>query len=98
MLTKKEALELVSRELQSRSSPQELWVVIDKQTIERSFGWVFFYESKAFLETGLFRDRLFGNGPVIVNKASGAVEFYGSGDLPEDIIKVYEIKLTKAEK
>jgi hypothetical protein len=37
-------------------------------TIEIDFGWVFFYDSKAYLKSERYRDRLAGNGPIIVDK------------------------------
>jgi len=95
MLTKTEAQELVSKKLQERHSLDNACVVVDKYTIEKAFGWIFFYNSKKFLETGIYRHCLFGNGPVIVNKFSGAIEFCGSGTPPEDIIKDYEKRLTE---
>ena len=30
-------------------------------------GWLFYYNSKAFIETGNFRDALAGNGPIFVD-------------------------------
>jgi len=89
MLTKAEALEIVSRKLQEMNPTDDLFVVVDEHTIEKSFGWVFFYNSKKFVETGIFEDRLAGNGPVIVNKFSGDVEFHGSAKSPEEIIEEY---------
>jgi len=97
MLTKTEALELVSKKLQQRHSPDNACVVVDKYTIEKVFGWVFFYNSKKFVEIGIYRYRLAGNGPVIVNKVSRTVEFHGSGTPPEDIVKDYEKRLAKTE-
>jgi len=35
-------------------------------------GWVFFYESRAFIRTGEVQHRLAGNGPIFVS-AAGAV-------------------------
>ena len=51
MLTKVEALELVSGALRERSSPNNPFVVNEAHTIETTFGWVFFYNSKKYLET-----------------------------------------------
>jgi len=93
MLTKTEALELVSKELQQRHSPDNRTVVVDKDTIERAFGWVFFYNTKRFLETGKSRYRLLGNGPVIVNKHTANIEFFGSGKPVEEVISDYERNL-----
>jgi len=89
MLTKAEALEIVSRKLQEINTTDDLFVVVDEHTIEKPFGWVFFYNSKKFVETGIFQYRLAGNGPVIVNKFSGDVEFHGSAESLEEIIEDY---------
>jgi hypothetical protein len=40
-------------------------VILDASTIERSYGWVFVYQSKRFLETGDIMDALGGNGPIV---------------------------------
>ena len=95
MLTKTEAMELVSKKLLLDGHPDDQLVIVEQYTIEKPFGWVFFFNSKKFLDTGIFRYRLLGNGPVIVNKVSGAVEFHGSNKPPEDIIKDYERKLAE---
>ena len=66
-LTKLQALELVSRELQSMTTLEDPFVIVDSLTLEKPYGWVFFYNSRKFVETGLLQYRLAGNGPVIVN-------------------------------
>jgi Immunity protein 35 len=93
MLTKTEALEIVSKRLEQMSTPADPFVVVDKNTIEKPFGWVFFYNSRRFVETGEFRYRLAGNGPVIVNKHDGSVEFFGTGRPPLEFVAEYEQKL-----
>jgi len=93
MLTKSEALKLVLKELHGKGPIEDSLVVVDELTIEKAFGWVFFFNSKKFVETGISKYRLFGNGPIIVNKFGGAIEFCGSGTPPEDIIRDYERKL-----
>ncbi len=75
------------------STSADPFVVVEKHTIEKPFGWVFFYNSRKFLDTGIAEYHLAGNGPVIVNKISGAVEFHGSDKLPEEHIKDYEKRL-----
>ncbi len=93
MLTKSEALEIVSKRLQQMSTSADPFVVVEKSTVEKPFGWVFFYNSKKFLETGEYRHRLAGNGPVIVNKHNGSVEFFGASRPPLEIVAEYEQKL-----
>lgn len=48
-------------------------VIVDNEIIERDFGWVFFYNSKEFLETGNLSFALVGNAPLIVDKNSGKI-------------------------
>jgi hypothetical protein len=90
MLTKREALEAVSKALDPMNPRSIPLVVLDEQTIERPFGWVFFYQSKKFVETGEFGDRLLGNGPVIVNRLDGSIEFCPTYQRHEKSIEEYE--------
>jgi hypothetical protein len=98
MLTINEALEIVSKRLHQMSHSGDLFVVVEKNTIEKPFGWVFFYNSNRFVETGESRYRLAGNGPVIVNKHNGSVEFLGSSKPPFEIVAEYEQKLASEDK
>ena len=52
--------------------------LLDSSTMERNFGWVFFYDSKRHLETGDFRDALAGNAPFVVTRADGRVHETGT--------------------
>jgi hypothetical protein len=97
MITKIEALELVSKKLRQMSPAADPFVPVEASTIERSFGWVFFYNSRKFLETGVTRYRLAGNGPIIVNKVSGEIVFCGSNKPPEELINDYETKFVNGE-
>jgi hypothetical protein len=93
MLQRSEALEMVLKQLEEKSSDNVQYVVVEESTIEKPFGWIFFYQSKKFLETGLFMHRLAGNGPVFVNKMTGAIDFFGSLPPFEVILADYERKL-----
>jgi hypothetical protein len=97
-LSKAQALELVSRRLRIISTPEEPFVVIHSLTIEKSYGWVFFYNTKRFVETGLNQHRLTGNGPIIVNKHDGSIQCHGSS-IPElACLAEYERKHTEPRK
>ena len=72
MIDKEKAKALVVEKLNSLSPELEL-AVLDSETINKEWGWVFFYQSKKYLETGDFRDMLGGNAPYIVNKSTGEV-------------------------
>lgn len=97
MLTKTEALKIVSKKLRQMSTSTDPFIVAEESTIEKPFGWVFFYNSKKFLDTRISQYRLAGNGPVIVNKTSGTVEFHESDKPPEDLINEYERKLDSGD-
>lgn len=68
-------------------------VILEEQTIEKSWGWVFFYQSKAFVETGEFRKMLGGNAPIIVNRNTGELFHTGTAHDIEHYINQYETAL-----
>ena len=65
-------------------------VILDKDTIERDFGWVFFYESQEFLNSGDERDRLSSNAPIIVDRRDGSTYPTGTDEPIETYIEAYE--------
>ncbi len=90
-LTYQEALDLVSQGLQKYSAQSGCPMALNEgETIVKPYGWVFFYNSKQFLESGEFRHALAGNGPVIVNKYTGEIVFCGSVGGVEGNIQAYE--------
>jgi hypothetical protein len=50
----------------ARASVPSEYVLLEEETLEESFGWVFFYQSPEFVRTGDFRDALVGNAPIVV--------------------------------
>jgi hypothetical protein len=38
------------------------------KTVEIGEGWIFFYNTRDFIETGKFSSALAGNGPIFVNR------------------------------
>jgi hypothetical protein len=95
-LRKTEALELVSKRLEEKSSEAVQYVVVEDSTIEKPWGWIFFYQSKKYIETGVFMHRLAGNGPVFFNKETGEVDFFGSIPSLDALLAEYERRLTQA--
>jgi len=69
------------------------WIVLDEKTIEKDFGWIFFYNSERFTITRNPIHRLAGNGPVFVNKITGTVEFFGSTPSLDVILEAYQKEL-----
>jgi hypothetical protein len=87
---KKAALHRVSKLLAEKAPPGEPWAIADSHTMEIASAWIFFYNTRRYLETGDIIYRLAGNGPVFVNKETGEVQFYGSRPPLEVIIRNYE--------
>jgi hypothetical protein len=57
------ALETIARRIER---PVKDLLVVDELTQCRRIGWIFFYESRAYLETGDVARALGGTGPVVV--------------------------------
>lgn len=67
--------------------------ILDDETIEKEWGWVFFYQSRAFIESGDFRDMVGGNAPIIINKSTGKLTHTGTAHDIDHYIKEYEQSL-----
>jgi hypothetical protein len=98
MITLDEARLKIESELQrygQRSGPEEL-VILDEHTIERSWGWVFFYTSRGWRD-GDFQYALAGNAPIIVNRLDGTLRHTGTALPVEDYISEYEAELDRQQ-
>ena len=63
----KETARAIAAEHIGRQTPEGVTlIVIDSETQEHDFGWVFFYDSKEYAETGDFLHAIAGNAPVVV--------------------------------
>lgn len=95
MLNRASALERVLRRLEESAPGGERWVVLDDKTIEKPYGWIYFYNSERFVVTGDPLYRLAGNGPVFVNKGTETIDFFGSIPTLDVIVAEYERKLSR---
>lgn len=89
-MTRNEARQLALEAINERSGSSHELVVLDDHTIERSYGWIFFYQTKRFIETGNFIYALGGNGPVVVEHSTGNVSLLGTGRPLEEILAEFE--------
>ncbi len=62
-------------------------------TFERRYGWVVYYNSERYRETGDPMDGLAGNGPVVVLKDSGDLHALGSGRPVSEQLRELEHRL-----
>jgi hypothetical protein len=77
MIDRVRARAIAQEYVDSMRTAEEL-VILDDETMEEDFGWVFFYQSAAWVHGGDVVDRLGGNAPVVVRRSSGAVHPTGT--------------------
>lgn len=61
--------------------------ILDGETIEDDFGWLFFWQSRRYLETGNFSDILAGNAPLLVSRKDGTLHETGTAHPAEHYIE-----------
>lgn len=96
MLTKEAARKKIEVKI---NEPDPYWpdkpklLVDDEQTIEKEWGWVFFYNTSEYIKFGDIDEELVGNAPYIVNKNTGEIIETGTAYDIEHYIEEYESKL-----
>ena len=94
-----EATKLISDKI---NKPDPNWpdkpefIVLVDSIIELDWGWVFFYNSSRYLESGDFRDALAGNAPYLVNRSTGDIRETGTAHPIEYYIDKYEQDLKQS--
>lgn len=89
MITFKEAEEIAKQYLAALRNEIGSPVQLTK-TQEETFGWVFFYQSKDYMETGNLSSMLAGNAPFIVDQETGEVHILGTAYPVGVYIKEYD--------
>jgi hypothetical protein len=90
MIDKPEAISIAQHELQRRRRAGQVdLVLLEEETIDKPFGWVFFYDSKDFIRTGDLRLSLIGSSPFIVDRKDGSVHFTGTAHPIEYYVEAY---------
>ena len=89
MITRKQAEDIVMAELARRGAGEDV-VIVDEDTVERPFGWLFVYNTRQFLETRRIADSLVGNDPWIVDRRDGSLHEGRTSQTIEQIIEAYE--------
>lgn len=70
--------------------------VLKDQVLKKPYGWIFFYQSSAFLKSGDYNDALAGNAPIIVDRLNGEIHVTGTGRPLDEYLAEYESSLPKA--
>jgi len=73
-------------------------VILEEHTIEKEYGWIFFYDWKRWLETRSYRYKALGNVPIVVEKNDGSIHSLKmSHSSMQDNIKEYEERRGKTD-
>lgn len=90
MISEEDALVLARRHIESTCRDVAGGVeILREHTIRKPYGWVFFYDSRRFLETSNPLHALGGNGPVLIDM-NGSVHQLGTGRSLEDLLAEFE--------
>ena len=68
-------------------------VVLEDKTLDRPYGWVFFYQNRQYVETGDIQHAFAGNAPIIFNRLSGEYRVTGTAYPLEHYLQEYEATL-----
>ena len=71
-------------------------MILDDATIVKPYVWIFFYQSKAYLDSGDFSELLAGNAPLIVDRSAGELRVTGTARPIDDYLAAYEATLPPA--
>ena len=81
------------RDILGLGQPQDDMIqvaILDDHTITQDFGWVFFYESIKFLNSGDSTHALVGNAPIIVSRRDGQLYETGTAEPIEAYIENFK--------
>jgi hypothetical protein len=67
--------------------------IVLEATIAKPYGWIFFYESKEFLDGGAISVALAGNAPIVVNRDTHELRVTGTAMPLEHYLRQYEQSL-----
>ena len=91
MLTMEEAKKVALDELNRAQRDAGELVILDEYTRAKPYGWVFFYNTRDFIETGNILFALGGNGPLIVEH-NKRIHMLGTAHSSDDSIATLERK------
>jgi len=65
-------------------------VVEDEHTLDKPYGWVFFYQGREYLESKDSMRMLGGNAPLIFNRVDGEIRVTGTAYPLSEYLASYE--------
>jgi hypothetical protein len=80
----------IARDTIKKTGPTHDFVIQTDRTIERPFGWIFFYAPRKFLDTGERRYLVPGSAPLVVYRSDGSTESLSTSLPPDKAIEGVE--------
>lgn len=80
----------IARKAVAELSSEHKFVVQEDRTIERPFGWVFFYSTAEYAKTRDIKFAVPGAAPIVVLRSNGSVEQLPSSIPPTRAIEIFE--------
>jgi Immunity protein 35 len=91
MITFQKARQIAEAEINKyQTLDDDSLIIIDDQTIEKDYAWIFPYTSKKYWETTDINYAIGGNGPIFISKLDGQISNYRTGLSIEEMIDEYE--------
>lgn len=91
MITRWEARSIAIHHLEEKEKMIGVKLILDEdETLEKDFGWVFFYNSKDYVENDDFSSMMVGHGPFIVCRGDGVIHQTGTAKSVEEYIEEFE--------
>jgi hypothetical protein len=90
MLTYREAESIAQAEIDIPTAGR--CVLLREYTISKPYGWVFFYQSRKYVETRNPDEALMGNLPFLIDRFDGRLRYKGRGRI-ETFLAEYEATL-----
>jgi hypothetical protein len=97
MLTRAEALQIANEAIAELDTGKFHAMIWEEHTVERDHVFAFLCNTKEYKESRNPRYSLFGTGPIIVSKRTGAVVICGSRASWDEIIDDYEQRAAAGE-
>ena len=93
MITFQEARQIAEAEINKfKTLGDDSLIIIEDQTIEKDYAWIFPYTSKKYWETNNTNYAIGGNGPLFISKLDGQISSYRTGLSIEEMINEHEEK------
>ena len=88
-ITRQQATEIARGAISGLKEGTE-FVLFEDETVEKDWGWVFSFGTKAYLQSGNPMDIVPGTGPLVVEKEDGDYSFLSTSLPPDLAVAEYE--------